>query len=126
MSNLKDLRSECNALYHQAESFLVKIDKVARDFNTSNAWERTEEVHDTIARLRSDLAELHQNIEGFKTVALNQVGSGKSGPPDASIPVLIGGIATGVLLGKLLGSKSQLDLLPFLVGLELGSDLNPV
>ena len=42
---------------------------------------------------------------------------------DMSVPYLVGGIALGTLLGKLLGSKSQVDLLPLLMGLELASEL---
>ena len=123
MLRVEDLGAECSSLYRQAETVLSGIDKMAKEFGDRGVFIREAEASENIQRLRSDLARLSHRIDEIKAAAVKGAKRHIGDSGDMSVSYLVGGIALGTLLGKLLGSKSQVDLLPLLMGLELASEL---
>lgn len=107
---------DIHTLHQQVRRLMMGIHQLNDDVNSKDAEFSDEIVSRGIDELQLDLARLK--------IALKSLQSAQSQPPRsesaiASVPSLLGGMAMGVILGKLLGSKLQLDLLPFLVGLDL-------
>ena len=95
---------------------MAGIQHLAHDIASTPELTEDQSVVKGLDELQSDLARLKLALGNLKG---RNVGKSSMDGVEVSLPSLLGGMALGVVLGKFLGSKLQLDLLPFLVGLEL-------
>lgn len=107
---------DVHALHQQARGIMHGIQTLAGDLASSPEFDQDESVIRGLDELQLDLSRLKvalDRLKGFEDVKIQKSST------EANLPSLLGGMALGVVLGKFWGSKLQLDLLPFLVGLDM-------
>ena len=114
---------EVHSLHQQARNVMAGIQLLAHDVETSAELSNDESVIKGIDELQLDLSRLKLALDKLQALDAERRIEER---PGSYAPSLLGGMALGVVLGKLWGSKLQLDLLPFLVGMEIVTGRSPV
>ena len=107
---------DVHALHQQARGIMAGIQALAHDISSNQDLAENDLVIKGLDQVNGDLWRLKEAMAKLKTIKVEKTLPTSN---EIGLPSLLGGMALGVVLGKFLGSKLQLDLLPFLVGLDL-------
>jgi hypothetical protein len=107
---------EIHSLHQQMRDIATGIHHLGEDLRNAGADVSKADMARGMEQLQIDLIRLKSALRHLKDISLSP---SKKKDDGQLLPSLLGGMAMGVLLGKFLGSKLQMDLLPFLVGMDL-------
>ena len=114
-----DLKREYGRLYREAEQILASVDRISTEVSSNGSTMDEAAASESVRKLRSELMRLSQHMDHIKVVAARTSDNVPIARDQWTMPLLVGGIALGLALGKLWGSKSQVDSLPFWLGLQV-------
>lgn len=106
---------DVHSLHQQIRTIMTGIQHLAQEVGGRDPPPAEADVIDGVNKLGSDLDRIKAALEHLKSMNKPKA----VGSETNLVPSILGGMALGVALGKLMGSKLQLDLLPFLIGLDL-------